>query len=155
MQSKARMTMANVHWVLTADEGVGRLLRVERTAPGRAHVAVDDEIHDTWEEHQHGRPSPLSGKRGHTYASWGHEDETRRERFAKEIAVWLEQRAENLHIARIAVFAPPRFLGALRGAWSPRLAIRVDEHHGDLTHLSPGDLACHDSIIRLVSDGHT
>ena len=147
--------MANVHWVLTADEGVGRLLRVERTASGRAHVAVGDEIHDTWKEHQHGSPSPLTGKSGYRRAPWGHEDETRRKRFAREIAVWLERQAEDLHIDCISVFAPPRFLGALRDAWSPRLAIRVDEHHGDLTHLSPGHLACYDSIIRLVSDGHT
>jgi protein required for attachment to host cells len=147
--------MAISHWILTADEEVGRLLRVERTVSGHAHVAVDDEILDTWEEHQHGRPSPRSGKSGHTYASRGHEDETRRERFAKEIAVWLERRAEELHIDRIAVFAPPRFQGALRDAWSPRLAIRVDEHHGDLAHLSPGDLACHGSIVSLMSVGHT
>lgn len=147
--------MAHAQWVLTADEGVGRLLRVERTASGHVHVDVDDEIHDTWAEHQHGRPSPLSGKSGHSYASWGHEGETRRTRFAKEIAVWMEQQAEDLHIDRVVVFAPPRFLGALRDAWSPRFAIRVQEQLGDLAHLSPGDLACHDSIAKLISDGHT
>lgn len=139
-------------WVLTADEEAGRLLRVERTASGQAHVAIDDEIHDSWQEHEHGRPSPLGGKSGHTYASVGHEDETRRERFAKEVAVWLEQRAEEMHINRIVVFAAPKFLGALRGAWSPRIAIRVEEHHGDLTHLSAGDLARHDAILGLVSE---
>lgn len=129
------------------------MLRVERTAVGRLHVTVADEVTDTWQEHEHSRPSPLKGKSGYTYASTGREGEERRTRFAKEVSVWLERHAEDLGIDRIAVFSPPRFLGALRIAWSPRFAVRVDEHHRNLTYLSPGDLARHDSIVNLMSDG--
>ena len=140
-------------WILAADEQIGRLLRVERTETDHLHAVVVDEISESWEEHQHGRPSPLRGKSGHSYASGGHEEETRRNRFAKEIAIWLEQQAERLHIERISVFAPPRFLGSLREAWSARFALRVDEHHGDLTHLNAGDLVAHESVASLVAAG--
>jgi protein required for attachment to host cells len=143
--------MTSPHWILAADERAGRLLRLDRGASGHARVVVEEEILDSWQDHEHGRPSPRSGKGGHTYASRGHEDETRRERFAKEVAVWLERRTERQNIDRIAVFAPPRFLGALRDAWSPRLALRVDEHHGDLAHLGPVELAEHDAILELLA----
>jgi protein required for attachment to host cells len=142
-------------WILAADEQIGRLLRVERTATDHLHAVIVDEIQESWEEHQHGRPSPLRGKSGHSYASEGHEEETRRDRFAKEIAIWLEQQAERLHMERIAVFAPPRFLGSLREAWSARFALRLDEHHGDLTHLNTGDLVTHESIASLIATGNS
>ena len=138
------------YWIVTADERVGRLARVERTPAGGVRVVIDDEIHRSGEEHEHGRPSPRRGRDGHSYASYGHETETTRDRFAKEIAVWLEQRDESLQFERIALFAPPRFLGALREAWSPRFAIRVNERQGDLTHLAPADLARQAAIMDLV-----
>ena len=123
-------TMANALWVLTADDRCGQLLRVVDDPAGELDVVVVDEIHDT------------SADRG---------IEAEQARFAKEIAVWVEQQAAGLLIDRIAVFAPPRFLAALRVAWSSRFAIRVDEHHDDLTDLTPSDLARHDAIVRLVS----
>ena len=55
-------------------------------------------------------------------------------------------------IDRLAVFAPPRFLGALRHAWSPRLAMRVDEHEGDLGYMGAGELVRHRSITRLLDN---
>ncbi|MHC4991956.1 MAG: baeRF12 domain-containing protein [Planctomycetota bacterium] len=133
-----------------ADERTGRLLRIGRTSTGRLRVDVEVELLDTEEEHEHGRPSPRAAKTGHTYASLGHEDDTRRDRFAKQTAEWLESQTERLAIDHVAVFAPPRWLGALREAWSPQLAPHVEEHQGDLTNLAADDLVRHDAIIALA-----
>lgn len=139
-------------WILTADEGCCRLLRLDEDASGRARATPLDQIQNTWDGHEYRRPSPRGAKDGHTYASIGHGDETRRARFAKEIAVWLERTADEHHIGRVTVFATPRFLGALRLAWSSRFVLRVDERHGDLTNMRPADLAQHASIASLLSD---
>jgi len=93
----------------------------------------------------------LGEKDGHTNASWGHEDDMQRNRFAKEIGVWMEQLAGELSIDRLAVFAPPKFLGVLRDSWSPRFAILVSDFHGELTGLSTTDLEHHASIVHLLS----
>lgn len=137
-------------WLLVVDQQEGRLLGVGRTPTDHVHLISQGTIRNNWEAHEHGRPSSRSGKSGHTYASQGHEDETMRDRFAREVAAWLEEQIELLHIDRITVFAPPRFLGALREAWSLTLAERVDEHHGDLASLSVGGVAQHDSVVSLV-----
>lgn len=143
--------MTTQHWVLLCDERSGRLVYVNRTVSGHAHVTERDQLPNTWEPHQHTRPSPLGEKDGHTNASWGHGDEMQRKRFAKEISVWMEQLADELSIDRLAVFAPPKFLGVLRDAWSPRFAIRVNDFHGELSGLSTGELEHHPSIVRLLS----
>ena len=44
-----------------------------------------------------------------------------------------------------------RFLGALRQAWTPQLAVRVDEHEGDLGYMAPGDLVHHRTITDLLA----
>jgi len=149
------MIAKDAQWVLTADQSVGRLLRLDRSPQGSTRIRVQDEIEESWEAHEHGRPSPLKGKGGHTHASPGHEDETRRARFAKEVAVWLEQHAEHLHVDHIAVFAPPSFMGALRDAWSPRFALIVEEHGGDLAHVPTAELARHRAVTgrRLSKNG--
>jgi 16S rRNA (guanine(527)-N(7))-methyltransferase RsmG len=137
-------------WIFVVDNGRGRLLKGAPAPRGRFHLELDDSIENTGAEHEHGRPSPLTGREGHSYASRGHEDEERMKRFARAVASWLEEKTRRLDIDRLALFAPPRFLGALRQAWSPRLAVRVDEHEGDLGYMAPGDLARHRSISRLL-----
>ena len=119
--------MTSNRWVVTADERVARLVHVERNERGRLCVEDQAMITDAWEEHEHGRPSPLSREGGGTYASIGHEQETRLARFAKEIAEWLERELAERGVDQIAVFAPPHFLGALRKAWTPRFALQVEE----------------------------
>jgi protein required for attachment to host cells len=137
-------------WIFVVDNGRGRLLKGAPAPRGRFHLELDDSIENTGEEHERGRPSPLTGREGHSYASRGHEDEEMMKRFARTVASWLEEKTRRLNIDRLALFAPPRFLGALRQAWSPRLAVRVDEHEGDLGYMGPGDLARHRSISRLL-----
>lgn len=153
--------MADEIWLCVVDEHGGRLLHGAVSEYDRLHIEVKDAILDTWEEHQHGRPAAL-GERpmpqgeygGHTFASFTHEDDARRTRFAAEVARWLEDRASTYGIDRVSVFAPDRFLGSLRRAWPPRLAERIDEHHAELTNLDPGDLARHPAIAALVAEPH-
>jgi protein required for attachment to host cells len=137
-------------WIFIVDHGRGRLLSGSPAPRGRFRLVQRDAIENTWEEHQHGRPSPRAGREGHTYASRGHEDEEMTKRFAREVAEWLEERVRQLDIDRLDLFAPPRFLGALRQAWRPRLAVHVEAHEGDLGYLGPGDLVHHRSIADLL-----
>ena len=139
-------------WIFVVDNGRGRLLKGAPAPRGRFHLELDDSIKNTWEEHERGRPSPLAGREGHSYASRGHEDEEMMKRFARTVASWLEEKTRRLNIDRLALFAPPRFLGALRQAWSPRLAVLVDEHEGDLGYMGAGDLARHRSISQLIDE---
>ena len=145
--------MTSNRWVVTADERVARLVHVERNERGRLCVEDQAMITDAWEEHEHGRPSPLSREGGGTYASIGHEQETRLARFAKEIAEWLERELAERGVDQIAVFAPPHFLGALRKAWTPRFALQVEEQQGDLARLTPAQLADEAMVADLVAEG--
>ena len=141
-------------WIVIVDNGRGRLLRGTQVPPGRYHLDEDGSIENTLEEHEHGRPSPRWGKKGHTYASLGHEDEERMSRFARAVATWLEKKTRVHKIERFALFAPPRFLGVLRQTWSPSMAARISEHEGDLGYMTAGDLARHRAIIKVLSAGN-
>jgi len=143
--------MTTQHWVLLCNERDGRLMYVIRTASGHIDVTEQDRVTKTREPRQHGRLSPLGEKDRHTNALWGHEDEMERKWFAKEIGVWVEQLAGELSIDRLAVFAPPKFLGVLRDSWSPQFALLVSDFHGELTGLSTEDIERHASIILLLS----
>ena len=137
-------------WIFVVDNGRGRLLYGLPVPPERFRLEEDGEIVNGWEEHEHGRPSPRAGKSGHSYASRGHEDEERMNRFARDVADWLEERTRELDIDRLSLFAPPRFLGALRRTCSSRLAAKVTEHEGDLGYMTCGELARHPAIARLL-----
>ncbi len=141
-------------WIVVVDNGRGRLLRGTQVPPGRYHLDENSSIENTWEEHQHGRPSPRWGKEGHTYASQGHEVEERMSRFARAVVTWLEKETAKHKIERVALFAPPRFLGVLRQTWSPSMAARISEHEGDLGYMTAGNLARHRAIIKVLSAGN-
>ncbi len=132
------------------DGGRGRLLKCSKVPPGRVHVEELDNIENQIEEHEHGRPSPRTGKSGNTYASGGHEDEHQRRRFAKEVVAWIEKRADRIDKQAITMFAAPRFLGELRKLFSPALVKRIREHRADLAQLSTSELAKHAAVIDLL-----
>jgi len=135
------------------DGGGGRLLAGRRVPPaGRLHVDEVAKIENHEEQHEHGRPSPLSAKGGKTYASEGHEDEHQLHRFAKRVVVWIEQLAGSIETPLIPLFAPPRLLGELRKLYGPALSRRVREHQADLTHLSASALAKHPAVLELIPD---
>lgn len=143
-------------WIFVVDAGQGRLLRGSSVPPGRPHLEEDESIQNTWERHEHGRPSPRAGKAGHSNSSLGHENEELLHRFARDVAIWLDRKARQHGIENLALFAPPRFLGALRQACSPQLTARITEHEGDLGYMTAGDLARHRTIAKLLGspDGH-
>jgi protein required for attachment to host cells len=132
------------------DAGRGRLLECSRTPAGRLHVDEIESIENDHEAYEHGRPSPRAGKSGNTYASGGHESEHQLHRFAKEVAVWIERKSDQLGLEAVSVFSAPRFLGELRKLYGPALARRVREHSADLTHLAAAGLARHPAVEELL-----
>lgn len=137
-------------WVFLADAAHGRLLRCG-TVPGeRCHVEEIDRIDCTWEGHQHERPTPRIGKSGHSYASAGHDVDEDLDRFARQVARWLELRMADLGIDRMVTLTPPRFLGAFRKVRSEQLASRLQDRQGDLIGLAASELSNHPSIRELV-----
>lgn len=66
------------------------------------------------------------------------------DRFAHELADAVDGLRDSEHIERLAVFAPPRFLGHLRDHYPPSLQrLLVHEADKDLTQLPPQALAEH------------
>ncbi len=139
-------------WFVVADAGIGRFCQCSRTKTGRLHVDELSIIEYHAEEHEHGRPSPRAGKNGNAYASAGHEDSYQLHRFAKEFAVWLEANLQKLDVAKLPLFAPPRFLGELRKVYGPQLIKRIEELQADLTGLSMSALARHPSVEGLATN---
>lgn len=142
------------HWILVADQREARLLSGVLTSHGRLHIEPRSTLHEEWDEHQHGRPSPRASKDGHGYASIGHEDEERAQRFAREVAKWLQAEIESSGIQALHAFCAPKMLGSLRKVLPSRLRHLVREHATDLSRLSPGDLATHSTVLMaLQGDG--
>jgi Protein required for attachment to host cells len=61
-------------------------------------------------------------------------------RFSKEISVWVEMICEELDISILHIFAPTRFIDILRESFSPKLALRVIEHHASLMNFTAYEL---------------
>jgi protein required for attachment to host cells len=131
------------------DSRRGRLWRGEPAPEGHYHLEEVDAITSTWEEHQHGRPSPLASKDGHTHAAWRHEEETMMHHFAKDVVTWLERQVDRREIEHLHVFAAPRFLGELRRVRSDRLAARLEEHEAELVPMEVKHLMEHPAVHAL------
>lgn len=130
------MKATPVRWVLAVDRTRARLLQCTCTSHGRLHLEERAELLEHWEEHQHGRPSPRSGREGHHSASLGHEDDERLRRFAKEVAGWTGSQIATHGIDQLELFTPTRFLGELRKAAGKVVRAVVVEHDADIAHLS-------------------
>lgn len=140
-------------WVALASTNRCRLLQVSVVPTDRCHVEEVDGLAYTWEGHDHGRPSPLSGKSGHTHASGGHEQDEELHRFAHQAATWLGQETQRRDIDRLVVFADPRFLGALRQSCPARLAQKFEERQADLAGFDTSAVSKHPAILELVGLG--
>jgi len=151
--TEAEVTPPNRGWFFVVDAGGGRLLQSIAVPPGRLHVEQRASISRRGVEHERSRPSPLTGKAGNSYASTGHEAEEELQRFAREVAEWLEQKIARYRIGSLALFAPPRFLGALRKTCNPRLASHFDIHQADLAGWSASNLAHHPVVEELPPGG--
>ncbi len=137
-------------WVVLVDAHRAKLLHCSQTPVGRPHVEQQDMMAFDTEHYEHGRPSPLAGKNGHTHAAEGHEPEEVLRRLAKQLGAQLREWVDQRDIGRLDVFAPPRFLGALREACPDHLAQRLAEHRQDLTNLPTSQLHQHRAIRWLI-----
>ncbi len=137
-------------WVLLANMRCGRLLKCRSSARARCHVEEIDRVENTWEGHEHGRPSPLAGKSGHSYASEGHQRDEDLDRFARKVAIWLKPQISDHDIDRLTIFAPPRFLGAFRKIRIVQMDNCLEDRHEDLIDLDAKRLSDHRSIRELV-----
>lgn len=133
-------------WVVVADARSARLMRCEPQGERRHLEAVDD-LQEHWEEKEHHRPQPLSGKAGHAYAAWGHEDEERLHRYAKTLTEWLGRHRAEHSDDLWAIIAPPRLLGAVRNA-NHRKLDDMTQVEAELTDLSSAQLARHPAFAR-------
>ena len=68
--------------------------------------------------------------------------------FAWEITIWVEKMCEELDISRLHIFASSGFIEMLRESWSPKIALRIVEHHASLSNLSTYEL-----LTYLIRDG--
>jgi hypothetical protein len=142
-------------WLLTADRRRARLLSCTRTPHGRLHVETRATLNEVWSEFQHGRPSPRTGKFGHTYASQGHEEDERIHRFAKQVADWLAREMDGRRIPFLHAFPARRFLGQLRRVLPERLQERLVDYPLNLCHLLPAELAKHEAVIEACAERMT
>ncbi len=137
-------------WLLLADSRRARLLRGHLTRHARPHVQEEARLDFQFQESEHGRPSPRINKDGHSYASRPHEEDQLAARFAREVSSFVQDKVDEPHVPRLFLFAPSRFLGALRKSIPARLAERLVEREGELTHLSEAQLAAHPEVARLI-----
>ena len=138
-------------WLFVLDQRQARLLEGREVPGDRYHFDLRDALSNSQEEHEHGRPSPRSGKDGHSYASEGHENEELLHRYAGEVSSWLGKQLGAHRMDRAAVFAPARLLGALRKKLSGPAASRVQLAEGDFSYMGPGELAKHPAVLRTVA----
>lgn len=146
------MISKRTHWVFVVNANCGRLLYCNFDPLGHYYVEEVERIENTWEGHERGRPSPLSGKSSHAFASHGHDEEETLHRFAREVADWLKPQLSLHGIGHLVLFAPPRFLGAIRKCRTGRLSDDVDVRQGDLAVLNEQELSDHPAIQQVV--GH-
>lgn len=137
-------------WICVVDQTRGRLLRTTEAPAGRHRLEVCAEAKNEYEEHQRTRPSPLLGKDKRAYASRGHENEERLQRFAGDVADWLEGQTRKRDIERVEVFASLDLLGELRKRWPAALEGRVREHSTNLGNLDPAQLVEHPEVLSIL-----
>ena len=128
-------------WLSVVDAKTGRLLQAKMTPHDRLHIDLVESMDNTHEEHAHVRPSPRTSKNGHSYATFGHEDEEMARRYASDVIGWLTDALARHAIKRLAVLAPPRLLGVLREQCPNSLNGHLQFHQEDLGKLSPSQLA--------------
>jgi len=136
------------HWFVIADAGEARLWCGNVVPPGRYHVVSMAHIAPEAMDHEHGRPSPRTGKTGDTAQS--HESEEQWRRCAKQVAAWVEDQMDQRRLETVVLFASPRLLGALRATTGLIADPRVETHEADLTGLDSRALRDHPKIRHLL-----
>lgn len=130
-------------WFALADAESCRLLGCSMTRRGKHHVDEYDAFENTLPEQEHARPM--------TNAGATHNVEDKERRFAGEIVAWLQKKADQYHLDRLVIFAPPRMLGVLRKTPLGSLRGQIEELKGNLMRLNAGQLADHPLVRELVT----
>jgi len=128
-------------WFALMDAEACRLCCCGLTRQGAHHVDEVDTLANTNPEQEHIRPATMGGMTHHV--------EDNEHRFAGQIVKWLQHQATQHKFSHLAVFSPPRMLGALREIPLGSLNGRVVEIKGDLMRLNAGQLADHAMIHDL------
>jgi protein required for attachment to host cells len=128
-------------WVLVADEGVARLLKLPEEGGDLEDVTT------LTDAAAHANNSDLrrdaEGRRGNNVTSSAGVDESHQEAisFASRVAKTLDDGYNNGEVTQLRIVAAPRFLGLLRKALSPQIAkLVIDETNVDVVHESLGAL---------------
>jgi len=123
--------MAGV-WILTADSEYARFLESSGSKGPlkELNTMVCASARQQEQELVSDRPGRSFGRAGggrHSMESGNDAKHIEAERFAKEIADYLESALEKKMFSRIVFVAPPAFLGLLRGSISQRLKSTVSQ----------------------------
>lgn len=147
-------------WLILADARRARLFRAERLRGSGIRVRALRTIENHHERERH-RPALGGGVErasrmvhGRAHAApqslaVGHAAEEEIERFASEVSHWLVSVRSDLGEGRLVLFAPPRFLGALRRHVKPAEAVELRE--GDFARLSEGELCAHPVVVSAMT----
>ena len=101
-------------WFIATNAQQARLMHCYLAPLGARHVCMVDEVVFDVVEHEHGRPSPLGAKSGHSYAAAHHDEEENQRRVARQVIDWVKAARQKHHFGPAVIFAPPRMLGRLR-----------------------------------------
>lgn len=150
-----RATETHEHWFVTADSRRAILFHGRKDDHNRLRLAEDRCVHNVHEnDHEHHRPSALgravSSGAAPSFASFGHGDEECQKRFARDVCAWLRKAYEQIQFPRVTVFAPPEFIGQLRGALNG-LSSKVELRRAELTKLPMGELATHPAVLEEMA----
>ncbi len=133
-------------WFVLADSEKARLLQGTLTGHGRPHLDECSTLQTSFAPGQHQRPSALTGKGHPAHASLGHEHEEKLSHFARELSSWLQKELDARKIERCQLYAPARFLGALRKALPKSLQAKVVENDAEIANLTLAQLNGHPAI---------
>jgi len=133
-----------------ADAQQAKLFRCATTPTGHCHVEQESATAYETEGHEHGRPTPLAAKTGHSYAPSHHDAEEDERRFAQQVVHWLERETGERGVERLTVFTPPHMLGRLRKVVTDALRDRLEFEEGELINLSADELHEHPAVLRLI-----
>ncbi|UXH79656.1 host attachment protein [Roseateles amylovorans] len=128
-------------WVLVADEGVARLLRLPEEGGDLEDVTTLTDAAAHADKADLRRDA--EGRRGNSTTTSASVDESHQEAisFAARVAKTLDEHLNNHDLTQLRIVAAPRFLGLLRKALSAQVTkIVVDETNVDVVHESLGQL---------------
>jgi len=137
-------------WIVIADHYQAHLLGCTATPTGRCHLTRYGAIESPIPDIEFGRPNPLAGMNGHTYAQRHQRLEEEYRRFARQLANWINRCIERFGIGQLTACIPERshrdVIAHLRHDYRDRVALRGE----NLLQLSPDALSKHQLITSLL-----